>query len=80
MVAEQVEEEDPTRLHREGIVQRLPILMMSDYEEDLDDFPILSTENTSEKAESLVHIARNQQINGQLQVELLRKCHNSLRG
>ena len=28
--------------------------MMSDYEEDLDDFPILLTENTTEKAESLV--------------------------
>ena len=27
--------------------------MMSDYEEDLDDFPIFSTENTTEKAESL---------------------------
>ena len=53
---------------------------MSDYEEDLDDFPILSTENTSEKAESLVHIARNQQINGQLQVELQRKCHHSFNG
>ena len=28
--------------------------MMCDYEEDIDDFPILSTENSSEKAESLV--------------------------
>ena len=27
---------------------------MSDYEEDLDDFPIILTENTSGKAESLV--------------------------
>ena len=33
----------------------LPYLqMMSDYEEDLDDFPILSTENSGEKAESFV--------------------------
>ena len=30
------------------------ILMMSDYEVDLDDFPILSIENSSNKAESLV--------------------------
>ena len=27
---------------------------MCDYEEDLDDFPIHSTENTGEKAEPLV--------------------------
>ena len=59
--------------------------MISDYEEDIDDFPILLTENTTEKAESLVgayravvHIARNQQINGQLQMELLRKLHHSV--
>ena len=37
-----------------GIVQSSTILMMSDYEEDLDDFPMLSRENISEKAGSLV--------------------------
>ena len=28
--------------------------MMSDYDEDLDDLPMLSTESTSEKSESMV--------------------------
>ena len=56
------------------------VLMMSDYEEDVDDFPTCSTENTSEKRPDLwlVHIAQDQQLDGQLQLESLRKFHHSL--
>ena len=55
--------------------------MMSDHEEDLDYFPTFSAENMNTPAEPMVeHIAQNQQINGQLQVESLRKFHNFLMG
>ena len=43
---------------------------MSDHEEDFDDFPTFSAENTNRPVESMVVlIVQNQQINGQLQVE-----------
>ena len=54
-------------------------ILMSDCEEDLDDFP---TENlkTNRPKLWLDHFAQNQQINGQLQVESLLKFHHSLMG
>ena len=36
------------------------ILMMSDYEEDLDDFPTFSAENINRPAESLVGANRSE--------------------
>ena len=55
-VAEPVEREDlgVHKIPLSGFVQISTILMSSDYEEDLDDFSMLSTEYTSGKAESLV--------------------------
>ena len=53
-------------------------MLMSDYEEDFDDFP---TESLNKPAESMVeHFAQNQQINGQLQVESPQNFHHSLMG
>ena len=40
------------------------ILMMSDYEEDFDDFPMFSIENTSMKAESVVGACRAESTDG----------------
>ena len=50
---------------------------MSEDEEDLDDFPkiLFHRPNTW-----LEHIARNQQMNGQLQVESLQKFHHPMMG
>ena len=55
--------------------------MMSEYEEDLDDFPMHSTENTSEKDESLVGAYRVESTDQwTTEVELLLKFHNSPMG
>ena len=51
--------------------------MMSDYEEDLGDSQP-SQQRTYWPNLWLGHIAQNQQIHGQLQVESLRKLHHSL--
>ena len=55
-----------------GIVQSSYILMMRDYQEDLDDFPTLSARNTNKQAESLVGSYRAESTDGQLHVEQLR--------
>ena len=63
------------------IVQRSTIRTISDCEEDFDDFFNVPGKKTSaNKTEStlLVHIAQNQQINGQLRVESQRKFHHLL--
>ena len=54
---------------------------MSDFEEDLDDFPMFPAENIS-KTSNLwwMHIAQTQKINEQLYVESLRKFHHSVVG
>ena len=61
-----------------GIVQISTILVMSDYEVDFDDFAALSPE-TQVKGPNLwlVQIAqKNQQINGQQEVESRRRFHH----
>ena len=57
------------------------LLMMSDYDEDLDDFqPSQQKTQTDQPNLCLDHIAQNQQINGQLQVESLQKFHHFFDG
>ena len=61
---------------RVGIVQSSNIPMMSDYEDDLDDFPV--EKETKRPNLRLEHIAQSRQINGQHELGSLQKFHHFL--
>ena len=50
--------------------------MMSDYEEDLDDFPLHAAANSSERAESVVGAYRAESTDQWAAVELRQQFHH----
>ena len=65
------------RVPREWVLFKVPTIpMMSDYEDDLDDFPV--EKETKRPNLRLEHIAQSRQINGQHELGSLQKFHHFL--